>query len=54
MRTSTWANIGTNITSDNITEALQKANLDYNVTKAQIYTKEGLLIPDVLVEGCLC
>lgn len=46
MRISTWENIGTNITTDNITEALQKADLDYNVTKAQIYTSEGLLIPD--------
>ena len=46
MRTSTWENIGTNIKADNITDALQKANLDYTVTKAQIYTKDGLLIPD--------
>ena len=46
MRTSTWENIGTKIKADNITEALQKADLDYTVTKAQIYTKEGLLIPD--------
>ena len=45
-RTSTWENIGTTIAADNITEALQKANLDYNVTKAKIYTKDGLLIPD--------
>lgn len=47
MRTSTWENIGTNLTvTDNITAALKEADLDYEVTKAEIYTKDGLLIPD--------
>lgn len=46
MRTTTWNNIGTDVTADNITEALQKADLDYTVTKAKIYTQDGKLIPD--------
>ena len=46
MRTSTWENIGTAISADNITTALQEAKLDYNVIKAKIYTADGKLIPD--------
>lgn len=48
-RTASWSMVGTDIVNLNnkvrLHEALEKANLDYTVTKENIFTPSGLIVP---------
>lgn len=48
MRTTTWTNLGTATTANNINDVLKESNLDYTVIKTPLTTKVGdkeILVP---------
>lgn len=45
-RTTTWASVGTDVSQQtSVDEILQKAGLDYTVTKEPVYLRDGILVP---------
>ena len=45
-RTTTWASVGTDVSQQTtVDEILQKAGLDYTVTKEPVYLRDGILVP---------
>ena len=45
-RTTTWSGVGTDVSQKtSVDEILQKAGLDYTVTKEPVYLRDGILVP---------
>lgn len=45
-RTTTWSGVGTDVSEKtSVDEILQKAGLDYTVTKEPVYLRDGILVP---------
>ena len=45
-RTTTWSGVGTDVSEKTSVDAiLQKAGLDYTVTKEPVYLRDGILVP---------
>jgi phage/plasmid-like protein (TIGR03299 family) len=45
-RTTTWSGVGTDVSQKtSVDEILQKACLDYTVTKEPVYLRDGILVP---------
>lgn len=45
-RTATWSGVGTDVSEKtSVDEILQKAGLDYTVTKEPVYLRDGILVP---------
>lgn len=45
-KTTTWSGVGTDVSEKtSVDEILQKAGLDYTVTKEPVYLRDGILVP---------